>query len=230
MNRTHVIQRIIDAKDAANYLEIGVQYGANFFRIRARKKIAVDPKFSFCNFRTLILSLKYNRSKSSAYFKCTSDSYFSHPLPAAPFDVVFIDGLHTYEQSLKDVNNALEQLNDGGVIILHDCNPSTEAEAYPAQSWKNAAKLKLPGWTGDWCGDVWKTVCYLRSNRKDLKVFVLNCDLGLGIVMKGEPQSLLRLTLEELKAMTFAEFAAQRDSLLNLKNENYLADFLKTLE
>jgi hypothetical protein len=230
MNRTGVIQKIIDTKNAVSYLEIGVQYGANFFRIKARQKIAVDPKFTFFNFRTLVLWLKYNRSKSCAYNKCTSDEYFQQLNQAVTFDVIFIDGLHTYKQSLEDVNNALARLNDGGVIILHDCNPPSEAAAYPVDSLEDVVKQKLPGWTGDWCGDVWKTVCDLRSNRMDLKIFVLNCDLGLGIIMKGESRRCLRLTLEELNAMTFADFAARRENLLDLKSESYLADFLKTLE
>jgi hypothetical protein len=230
MNRTCVIQKIIDAKDAVSYLEIGVQYGANFFRIKARQKVAVDPRFTFFNFRTLVLWLKYNRSKSCTYKKCTSDEYFRHLNPTVTFDVIFIDGLHTYTQSLEDVNNALERLNDGGVIILHDSNPPSEAAAYPAYSLEYAAKQKLSGWTGDWCGDVWKTVCNLRSNRMDLNVFVLNSDLGLGIVMKRESRRCLRLTQEELNVMTFAEFAVRRENLLDLKSETYLADFLKTLE
>jgi hypothetical protein len=113
-------------------------------------------------------------------------------------DVVFVDGLHTYQQALKDVNNSLINLNEKGVIIIHDCNPPHEAAAYPADSYDHAASLSLPGWTGEWCGDVWKTICYLRSHRNDLKIFVLDCDYGLGIVMRGEPDNDLDITEDEL--------------------------------
>ena len=41
------------------------------------------------------------------------------------FDCIFIDGLHTFEQSLKDFYNAWEVLNKGGAVVFHDTNPVT---------------------------------------------------------------------------------------------------------
>jgi hypothetical protein len=226
MNRTHIIQSIIDAKKAINYLEIGVQNGANFFRIHAQHKVAVDPSFTFFNLRTFGLSLKYNRSKSSKYYRCSSDDYFSqHRFPPL-FDVIFIDGLHTFEQSLKDVLNALNRLSDTGVVILHDCNPPTAMEAYPAKSWQHVARLRLPGWSGVWCGEVWKTIVYLRVLRSDLRIFVLDCDLGIGIITKGVPESVSRLKLQDISAMTFTDLAGNRTDLINLKRVDYLARYL----
>jgi len=188
MNRTYVIQKIIDTLNSKCYLEIGVQYGANLFRINVQCKIAVDPNFSFLNFRTLGLFLKYNKRAHITYHRCTSDEYFDHIEPGSTFDLVFVDGLHTYDQSLRDVNNALNYLSEGGLVLLHDCNPGTEAEACPAQSCQQAAEYKLPGWTGVWCGDVWKTICNLRAFRDDLNVFVLDCDLGVGVITRGKPE------------------------------------------
>ncbi len=230
MNRTHVIQQIIDAKNAYSYLEIGIQNGANFFRIRAPHKVAVDPAFIFMKLRTLGLSLKYNRSKSSEYHRCSSDDYFNRYKIPTFFDVIFIDGLHTFEQSLQDVLNALNRLNDDGVVILHDCNPPTVLEAHPARSWHHIAAMNLPGWSGVWCGDVWKTIVYLRALQNDLKVFVLDCDLGIGIVTKGVPDSVCHLTLPEINAMTFTDLNRDRIGLLNLKNINYLTNLIAGLQ
>ena len=39
------------------------------------------------------------------------------------FDIIFLDGLHNYEQTIKDINNALKFLNEKGAIIVHDCLP-----------------------------------------------------------------------------------------------------------
>lgn len=36
------------------------------------------------------------------------------------FDVIFIDGLHTYEQVVKDINNSKKCLAKDGIIALHD--------------------------------------------------------------------------------------------------------------
>ncbi|NCF75239.1 MAG: hypothetical protein GWO87_01995, partial [Xanthomonadaceae bacterium] len=140
-------------------------------------------------------------------------------------DVAFIDGLHTYEQSLRDVKNCLNNLDDNGVIVVHDCNPLSEAAANRSQS--EAKKMK--DWNGKWNGNVWKTIACLRSNRDDLNIFVLNCDQGIGIITKGKPENMLSYKLEEIKDMGYKYFNNNRNEILNLKSEEYLDNFLKDL-
>jgi len=228
-NRTDVIQRIIDKKKAKTYLEIGVANGTNFFPIRVRQKIAVDPNFTFSKKHRIKWTLKNLYNVVAKYYESTSDSYFSRKKSTDRLDVVFIDGLHTYEQSLRDVINSLINLNETGVIIMHDCSPPNQAAAHPAASVKHATELELPGWTGEWSGDVWKTICYLRSHRTDLRVFVLDCDYGLGIVTKGEADSCLNLSQSELNEMTYEDLVSDRRNLLNLKDESYLFEFLENI-
>lgn len=229
MNSVDVIQRIIDKKMSHTYLEIGVADGASFFPIKARQKIAVDPNFTFSKKIKIKWSLKNFHNIAARYYESTSDSFFANARLSYPLDVVFIDGLHTYRQSLKDVNNSLSNLNEDGVIVMHDCNPPHAAAAYPADSHHLPASLNLPGWTGEWCGDVWKTICHLRSQRRDLKIFVLDCDYGLGIITKGETDNCLNLTKDDLDKMTYDDLAADRTNLLNLKDRSFLIEFLKTI-
>jgi Methyltransferase domain len=235
MLRTDVIQKIIDQKKALKYLEIGVNNGDNFFPIKVSQKVAVDPSFAFSPERKMEWDVKNPDNATAQYVNTTSDDFFAQTDVAERFDVVFIDGLHTYAQSLQDVLNSLDRLNENGVIVMHDCKPPHIAAACPAKSLQEAEdmqkdeKTKTPGWTGEWCGDVWKTICYLRSQRQDLQVFVLDCDYGLGIVMKGKPDNNLDLSKESLDAMTYAEVFNGDGSLLNLKNENYLFEFLETI-
>jgi hypothetical protein len=229
MNRTEVIQRILDKKKARTYLEIGVDCGDNYFPIKARKKIAVDPDFKFSKKSKIRWALRNPYNMLAKYCKLSSDNYFAGTKNYYQLDVVFIDGLHTYQQSLKDVNNSLSNLKENGVIVIDDCNPPHEAAAYPADSLNHAVSLNLPGWDGVWCGDVWKTICYLRSNRKDLRIFVLNCDFGLGIITRGESDNCLNLSEQDIDKMTYEEFSQNRNKLLNLMDEIFLFDFLKTI-
>ncbi len=235
MLRTDVIQKIIDHKKAQRYLEIGVNNGDNFFPIEVSQKIAVDPSFAFSPERQQEWETRNPYNLKAQYVTATSDDFFAEVSAIDGFDVVFIDGLHTYQQSLQDVLNSLDKLNDNGVIVMHDCKPPHVAAACPAQSLQEAEDMqkdeatKSPGWTGEWCGDVWKTICHLRSQRQDLKVFVLDCDYGLGIVTKGKPDASLELSKEALNAMTYDEVFNGDGSLLNLKDENYLFEFLKTI-
>ena len=39
------------------------------------------------------------------------------------FDLIFLDGLHTYEQTIKDINNGIQSIQDNGIILIHDCLP-----------------------------------------------------------------------------------------------------------
>jgi hypothetical protein len=235
MLRTDVIQKIIDKKKALRYLEIGVNNGDNFFPIEVAQKVAVDPSFAFSPERKIEWDAKNPYNAGAEYITATSDDFFAQAAATPPFDVVFIDGLHTYEQSLQDVLNSLDKLNDQGVIVMHDCKPPHLGAACPAKSLKEAEDMqnneetRIPEWTGEWCGDVWKTICYLRSYRKDLKVFVLDCDYGLGIVVKGKPDSDFDLSKETLAAMNYKEIINGEYKFLNLKDESYLFEFLDTI-
>jgi hypothetical protein len=100
------------------------------------------------------------------------------------------------------VDEVLEFLKPDGVIIMHDCNPLSEVAALPAASYEHAANIM--GFSGEWNGDVWKTIVNLRSTRKDLDIFVLDCDQGLGIIASREPQAGLSFTPEEEEASDLA--------------------------
>jgi len=229
MKRTETIQKILDKKKAPAYLEIGMGAGKNFFRIKARRKVAVDPHFNFPAKRRIAWIFRNPRNLFAKYYEMTSDDFFTHAKDSFTFDVIFIDGLHSHAQTMKDVENALGVLKEDGVIVMHDCNPPNEAAAFPAKDYEHAASLNLPGWTGQWCGDVWKTICVLRSTRDDLRIFVLDCDHGLGIITRGTPDNPLNLSREEIGTMSYARFSREREALLNLKKEDFLFDFLETI-
>jgi hypothetical protein len=229
MIRTEVIQKILDRRKVPAYLEIRVNKGKNFFPIKARQKIAVDPSFNIARKRKLKWILKNPSNLSAKYYEITSDDYFENVKNNLQLDVVYIDGLHTFQQSLKDVNNSLKYISENGVIVLHDCNPPHEAAAYPADSIDQAAALNLPGWNGEWCGDVWKTICYLRASRKDLKIIVLDCDYGLGIITRGKAINDLNLKEEDLAVMTYDDLSRNRNELLNLKDESFFFEYLETI-
>lgn len=232
MNRMFVIQEIVKKTLAKVYLEIGVHEGECFLNINAPRKIAVDPQMLISPQKKRKYYFRKFHNIFNQYHEMTSDDFFKEKhnfLHKKRLDVVFIDGLHTYKQSLADVDNALRYLNDGGVIIMHDCNPPSEAAAHPAHSHEHVKSLNLPGFTGEWCGDVWKTIVHLRSSRSDLSIFVLNCDYGLGVIMKRQPKGLLKYTISEIEKLSYKDLDKNREYLLNLKKQEYLEEFLQTL-
>jgi SAM-dependent methyltransferase len=125
--RTDVLNKLIDTYGYVDYLEIGTQTREqNFNKIKAKNKLCVDPD---------------NNAKPD--FRGTSDDFFKQNKKT--FDLIFIDGLHTAEQSMKDFQNAIDCLNEGGAIVFHDTYPDNLEYTKPI-----------------WCGDVYKTIIELK--------------------------------------------------------------------
>jgi hypothetical protein len=222
MTRVDVIQYLLNRRRKAAYLEIGVRRGDCFCEIDAWRKVAVDPQFHigmhyYWHLRNLF---------SAQYFECTSDVFFGDKIRecrVSQFDVVFVDGLHTFQQTFKDVQNSLRYLKAGGWILLHDCNPLSEIAAVPAESYIDAKKrFGLAESRGAWNGDVWKTVVRLRSESPDLQVVVLGCDEGLAMIRRGVSDQHLHYAYEQIQAMTYEDFDKDRVRLINLKSPDYL--------
>jgi hypothetical protein len=166
MNRSEIIQNLIDKVQGKNYLEIGMGPGLNFSEIKCENKTCVDP----------------NPTVPVTY-KLTSDDFFLSN--KEKFDVIFIDGLHWSEQVYKDIINSLNVLNDNGYIICHDMNPHSEfIQRYPQ-----------PMVESEWTGDCWKAWVKLKSERTDLNMAVVDTDYGCGVISKGK-QKLIKINKE----------------------------------
>jgi hypothetical protein len=231
VNRMKAVQQALDGRAKCVYLEIGIAHGWGFRRVHADQKIAVDPAFKV-SARSRRLAAA--RARATHYFKTTSDAFFAHEtafLERHGIDVALIDGLHTYQQVVRDVENTLRYLREDGIIVLHDCNPANASIGFPAASyddyraqhpWRNLLGLTRPVWSGD----VWKAIVHLRSTRPDLRIAALECDLGVGVVRKGTPESRLAYSPAQIEALNYVDLAADRKRLLNLKPPAYLDEFL----
>lgn len=189
MNRVRVIQKLIDSNKYRLYLEIGTWKGDSLFPLRCYKKIAIDPKFKFSKAQKVLWMWKNTSNIQNEYFEMTSDDFFlyqkSYLKRIGKLDIVFIDGLHTFRATLNDILNSLRYLQKDGVIICHDCYPPHKASSISAENLEDAIikGAKLNGWNGQWCGDSWKAIYYLRKvYSSQLDVSVLNLDFGLGII------------------------------------------------
>ena len=160
--RWDLIDYLIKKYDYKDYLEIGCDRDQLFSRIKLKNKIGVDP-YSGGNVRK------------------TSDDFFLENNKT--FDLVFIDGLHTYAQVKKDILNSVKFLNTNGIILVHDCLPDT------------MSKQAVPRYKMQWNGDVWKAIVDLRQN-PDLDIYTCEMDQGIGIIKKNNNTSILKLSTE----------------------------------
>lgn len=224
--RVDVIRELLAVTRGASYLEIGVRDGICFEAVDAPTRVAVDPAFAFrvpvvAWLRTHVL----RATTGTLFFRTTSDRFFRGPARRlGTFAVVFVDGLHTAEQSHRDVLNALERLEQGGVIVVHDCSPESAAAAAPTL----AEAMSMPGYLKRWNGDVYRTIVRLRT-RSDLRVVVLDADEGLGLVTRGRNDDPLRLSDADVDALTYDDLARDRRRLLGLRPPTELDEIIAEL-
>ncbi|MCH4821594.1 class I SAM-dependent methyltransferase [Gramella lutea] len=231
MDRLKVLQELIDQNGYQKYLEIGVHKGFVFLELKCPKKVAIDPKFQIDFHYKLKKLFKRPYNFRNKYFEMTSDKFFIEHKKFikafGAFDLVFVDGLHTFEGSLKDVLNSLNYLHEDGCVVVHDCFPPRKAAATPANSYQEVNLLKPDGWNGLWCGDVWKTIVYLKKLYKDeLEVLVLDTDFGLGIIKpKNGPVKDLEINQEvflQINDLDYDYLLTNPNEIIGLRNKNYL--------
>jgi hypothetical protein len=238
MQRSTLIQAIIKKKKYRNYLEIGCQYGMSFLPTVCKNKIAVDPSFNIPLKRKLKWLLKNRTNIHNRYFEETSDDFFAKRKnelkKRGQLDIVLVDGLHTFEAALKDVLNSLHYLQQDGIIIMHDSFPPHKAAATPGKDYDDSASLCKEGWTGEWCGDVWKSIVYLkRAFPNQMDVYVINTDYGLGIVKpKGQLTSSLALDkkiFDEVNKLTYDEMMVNPQEMIGLRDGEYAERLIREI-
>ncbi len=181
-NRITIIQNIIDRNKFNSYLEIGCYNDDCFAKINVTKKIGVDP-FMGGNVRM------------------SSDDFFN--INKDKFDCIFIDGLHTYEQVKKDIDNSLKSINENGVIIVHDCLPESIFEqAVP----RSKRRFK---------GDSWKAIVEMRT-RKNIDTYTCVVDEGIGVILKRENYNLLNISVKDFKKLSFKDYYYNNKTYMNL--------------
>ncbi len=151
------INSIINKLALSSYLEIGVNKGETFTGVNATRKVAVDPVFNFDYHERLLL---YRDNEH--YYATTSDDFFYQNDES--FEIIFLDGLHTFEQTFRDFCNAVTIAEKNTIIIIDDTLPSDIYSAHPIQdeaikTRKNDTLIN----SGSWHGDVYKTVFAIRE-------------------------------------------------------------------
>ncbi|NBO49790.1 MAG: class I SAM-dependent methyltransferase [Chitinophagia bacterium] len=150
-NRIALINLLCSKNLDGSYLEIGCQGNLCFDAVPMLDKIGVDPE-------------------SGGTHKTYSDDFFAQN--KKQFDVIFIDGLHVYDQVHRDVVNSLAALKPNGWIAIHDMLPD------------DAISEHVPNISdGAWYGDVWK-VAFEIMKTPGIDFKIVKMDAGIGLVKK----------------------------------------------
>jgi|6_EtaG_2_1085325.scaffolds.fasta_scaffold03106_11 hypothetical protein len=206
MNRFDIINRLVEKNNYSSYLEIGVSNPDDCFnRIKVEDKIGVDP---------------YPTKGQPNIYETTSDLFFS--VCEKPIDIIFVDGLHLEGQVIKDIENSLKLLTEGGSIVVHDCNPTTKevatevvpwwAKAQQNRAYQPIASEKKEDETGNtWYGTSWKGFVHFRMHQDDLKMLTVDTDCGCGIIQRGSQE---RYPIVD--NLQWEDLERDRENMLNL--------------
>jgi hypothetical protein len=178
-NRIALVNLLVSKKRDPSYLEIGCQSNTLFDSVPCDKKVGVDPA-------------------AGGTVRATSDAFFEKN--AQQFDIVFIDGLHTYEQVRRDVMNSIKFLKPGGYVALHDMLPGSWVEHH------------VPRISDAWTGDVWKAAFEI-SQSKGIDFKIVKIDQGVGVFRVTEANPKLVDLTAELKEREFDYFYNNIDKL-----------------
>ena len=168
------LERLHAAIVPETYLEIGIARGQSLSYARPpTRAVGVDPE------PTINVPLK-----TETHIFCeTSDVFFAERrlvqlLNDRPLALAFIDGLHVFQQSLKDFMHVETLCGPRSVVLIHDTVPLDELTQRPDRQRKF------------YTGDVWKTVLCLKHYRPDLDIFTIATPpAGLTVVTGLDPTS-----------------------------------------
>lgn len=177
-----------------NYLEIGCDKNGTFNSIclPLKNKIGVDPV-------------------SGGTIRTTSDEFFVNN--NQKFDIIFIDGLHTYQQVKKDFQNSLNCLKDQGYIFVDDMLPY------------NWGMQHNPRIQSKWTGDVWKlAIEIIDSNIINYNFIETNYGIGVFYNYKNN----LKLPNRDYSMKKFQEYIDYRNRKIDIYSaEKFIIDNLK---
>ena len=179
--RWDLIEYLINKYKYSDYLEIGCDQDQLFSKVRIKNKTGVDP-----------ISGGNIRKSSDEFFRENKNK----------FDIIFIDGLHTYNQVKKDILNSINCLKDEGIVLVHDCMPDS------------LSKQAVPRYRMSWNGDVWKAIVDLRQN-ENLEIYTCKIDQGIGVIKKKRNSSILKIE-KNIKDLKFKDYYKNYEKYLRV--------------
>ncbi len=202
--RAAVVQAFLDLFEAPTYLEIGVNQGATFHQLRAARKVAVDPTFAFAREDREPAPTEYHEIPSDHYFEYAGEQ-------GLLFDVIFLDGLHTFDQTLRDLLNAVAMLKPQGVIVVDDVIPNSFDASLPdldqVFALRQLAEAAGVNWAmdGSWMGDVYKIPFFVDSFMQQLSFATVTENHGQTVIWR-QPRAAPTLPAASFPAIDRLDF------------------------
>jgi Methyltransferase domain len=186
------LNRLGTALRASSYLEVGVFAGSTFNAVTIPHRTGVDPRFQF--------DIEAVADDQTVLKTMTSDEFFAELPIGETFDVIYLDGLHTLEQTYRDLCNSLIHSHQRTVILIDDTKPSDVYSAIPDFEKAIRHRRAAGGDSPCWHGDTFKVVFAIHDFHPALNYRT--------IVGSGNAQTLVWRSIEGRRAPRFDSLEA----------------------
>lgn len=179
----HLIFTSVPDYEGLSFLELG--HGGGFTALRNSRKVSVDL------------------NKPEATHHMSTDEFFN--MNKDKFDVIYIDACHEFSHVLRDWNNSINVINDGGVIFVHDTYP-------PNESWSHDGA----------CGDSFKMVLHMMNVGFNIRIN--KPDFGLMVT-----QDFRGIEIKDIDSVNYEEFDSivSRDEFYERYYIDHQPDFIE---
>ncbi|ACB82358.1 hypothetical protein Mpop_4252 [Methylorubrum populi BJ001] len=196
-----VTQVFLNMYENKTYLEINRYYDGSSSSLDAHKKVVVAQD----------VQPGTPTQNDMQLHAASSDEYFYSIGKEERFNVILLDGVHTFEQTYRDLQNALLCLEDGGVIIIDDIMPNSYLASLPDINLVARIRKQSQSEDQSWMGDVYKLAFLIEGYFQQFS-FAAVRETGRQLVMWRAPRraaSMRPMRLEHICRLGYADALAR---------------------
>lgn len=187
-----------------NYLEIGINTGISLQYATCDYVIGVDPQ----------PRIEQELNPNTQIFATESDHFFRtqdvQDLVNGKIQLAFVDGLHQFDQVLKDFINIEKNSTKDTVVLFHDIYPVVPETA--TREWN----------TYYWAGDTWKFMHIINKYRPNIILKTIpTFPTGLGFATNLDPSCNILSDNYEAIVDEFMNTEYDLENPVNLVSNNY---------
>ena len=171
-----------------------------------RRKTGVDPGFRF--------DYESKCSDTVSFYQSTSDDFFTRQaLSNDKYDLIFLDGLHTYEQTFRDFCATLAYSHSQTIWLLDDTVPISLPSSIPDPRKFAAVRRNVGDTRAAWMGDVYKVVFSIHDFFPQFNYATFESGHGQTVIWRSTRQAFSPRwnNLELISRLDYADFLMCQD-------------------
>ncbi len=231
------INALATAFAAESYLEIGARDAATFSNVALPHKVVVHPGTLSVPPETPPASVRLFSGTSDEFFASPAGGAASVPRSSEPsgeppaFDIIFIDGAHSFEQSFHDFEISRARAHRNTLWLIDGTVPCDPYGALPDREKCHAMRKQAGSGEKEWQGDVFKTIFAIHDRYPEYSYCTLLGNTPQTVVWKAQKadRTPLFASLQKIGRLSYFDMLDHAAVLMPIK-DNALLDIVgKTL-